>query len=31
MKGKGMQNMMRNMSGMMNQGGNLLGKGFPKF
>ena len=30
MKGKGMQNMMRNMSGMMNQGSNLLG-GFQNF
>ena len=31
MKGKGMQNMMRSMSGMMNQGDSGIGKGFPRF
>ena len=31
MKGKGMQNMMRSMSGMMNQGASGIGKGFPRF
>ena len=31
MKGKGMQNMMRSMSGMMNQGSSAIGKGFPRF